>query len=256
MLFVSGVTRCPACGGPLDDTDDTIPVAPWEAPAQDWVGFYHRECLAMLPWWAEAVARWRGYNEAQLRSRAKSTTVLGRNDRYALVYGAADRVIELFYLQHMARQRFPDPGGWAAFVGFVTGVAEGESYRENKAGAFESPNKQYSARIVPPDRVVLGWGEAVRREIDFAREEYDAYVAQHGELTGFVEFPELAERGLLRPTAVDGELAKNRGVVVEVKPVKNVYVVSFDAPRMVRLGLSREEFADLAKFLAGVKLGH
>jgi hypothetical protein len=255
MRFYSGKTPCQVCGRPLDLTDDWIPIPLWDATAQVVPGFYHRTCFDRHPWRSEAVIRWRRYNEAQIQSRAASTEVVGQTNRYLLIYGTADRALELFYLDHMARQRFRDPDEWTGFVQFVRDVAEDESFRDNQEGEFESQSRQFSARIVPPDRVVLGWGVAVRREMDFPREEYDAYVAQHGPLQGFVEFPELVEAGLLHPTMVDGELAKNRGVVVEVKPVKDVYVVVFDAPRIVRLELSREQFTDLAQFLAGLKLG-
>lgn len=255
MRFYSGKSICQACARPLDVTDDWIPIPPWDDPEGKWTGFYHRECLHLLPWWDEASRRWRTYNEAQVRSRSASTTIVARNDRYLLLYGAADRALELFYLQHMARQRFRDPEEWIGFVQFVIEVANGDRFRNNQAGKFESPSKQYSIRIVPPKSVVLTWGMAVRREMDFPREDYEAFVAKHGALTGFVDFPEMVELGMLHPSMVDGELAKNRGVIVDVKPVKNVYVVSFDAPRIIQLELSREEFADLAKFLAGTKLG-
>ncbi len=254
MRFSSGQSACRACGLPLDLTDDWVAIPPWEDPERKWAGFYHRECIALLPWWGEAVARWRATTEAQLRSRAASTQTVGRTDRYLLVYGAADRALELFYLRHLARQRFRGPDEWNEFVRFVAGVAAGDDTAEQAPGVFASPSQQFSARVVPPDRVVLGWGVAVRREMDFPRAEYDAYAAQHGPLQGYADFPRLVASGMLHPTMVDGELAKNRGVVVDVKPVKDVYVVSFDAARTVRLNLSREEFDDLAAFLTGIKL--
>jgi hypothetical protein len=255
MRFYSGKTTCQVCGRPLDLTDDWIAIPPWDATAEVVTGFYHRTCFDRLPWRNQAALRWRRYNEAQIQSRAASTQVVGKTNRYLLLYGTADRAFELFYWDHLARQRFRAPDEWIEFVQFIRGVAASETFRDNQEGEFESPSRQFSVQIVPPNRVALSWGVPVRREMDFPRAEYDAYAAQHGPLTGFVEFPELVEAGLLHPTMVDGELAKNRGVVVDVKPVKDVYVVVFDAPRIVRLELSREEFTELARFLAGLKLG-
>jgi len=189
-----------------------------------------------------------------VQSRAASTRVVGRTDRYLLVYGAADRAIELFYLGHMARQRFRTPVEWGEFTQLVRQTTASEAFRAGRDAEFESANQQYTIRQVDAGRVTLSWGVAVTREMDFKKTEYDEYVAANGPLTGFVEFPALVEAGLLHPVMVDGELAKNRGLVVSVKPVKEVYVVTFDAPRVVTLDLSGQEFADLTRFLAGLKL--
>lgn len=254
MRFFSGKSTCVGCGRPLDVTDDWIPIPPWEAPDRKWTGFYHRECLALLPWWADAVARWRTNAEAQVRSRSASTRVIARAQRFLLVYGSADNALELFYLGHMARQRFRDPAEWTEFAQLIRDAAASEAYRDGTDGEFQSASEQYAVRLVGKSRAVVRWGVAVRREMDFAKAEYERYAADHGPLQGFVDFPAKVAAGLLHPVMVDGELAKNRGVVIDVKPVKEVYVVTFDAPRLVSLDLMREEFADLVRFLAGVKL--
>jgi len=254
MLIATGEI-CPGCGRVIEPTDDVVPVTPYEAGCAGAVvvGAYHRGCLALIPERERVAAKWRDNLVAALRRRADagSIAVIGQGHGFVIVFTKPDERIMLCYLNQMAHQRFTNVAQWRDFVALVKGFDP-----DSVQGPHEASSKRGASTLAlrSTDGVGVSWVEPVSLEIDFAKADFADYVARFGPLRGEVDFAELAATGKLCPVEVEGSLAKNRGVVRDVRTVGGVSVVTFDALKRTELLLTVAEFRELQRVATGVKV--
>jgi hypothetical protein len=249
MLIVIGESACPGCGRVIEATDDCVPVTPHETVRAIPVGAYHRECLAIFPERERVVAKWRDNMVASVRRRGDSTSVIGQGRGYVIVFNSADEQVILYYLNQMANQRFIDLPEWRDFATLVKGFDPTNT--EPRDVVSRLGISTLAARA--GGQVVLSWVEPVSLEIDLAKANYEAYVAQFGPLRGEVNFGELVAAGKLSPVQVEGSLEKNRGVVQNVRSLGDLYIVTFDASKRIEIPLTVADFRELQQTVKGVK---
>jgi hypothetical protein len=168
-----------------------------------------------------------------------------------IVYTSTDEQVVLYYLNQMADQRFRGAARWRDFAALVKGFDPASAMWHPEA----APESGASALAMRPDgQVVVSWADLVGLEIDLAKADYDAYVERFGPLRGSVNFAELVAAGKLSPVQVDGSLEKNRGAVHDIRALGQVYVVSVDALKWTELPLAPEEFHELQRAVASVKI--
>jgi hypothetical protein len=250
-MLIATDEMCPGCRKGIDPTDDMVAIAPGESARALPAGTYHRECLAQVPDRDQVVAKWRDNVVAAIRTRSDSVKVVGQGRGYVIVCNSADEQIVLFYLNHMAAQSFNTLNQWRDFAAQVKAF-DPVSATWHPSAPPELGSSEVAVRL--DGRIVVSWTESVGLEVDLAKANYDLYVERFGPLRGTVNFAELVAAGKLAPVQVEGSLEKNRGVVRDIRLLGAIYVVSLDALRCTELPLAPDEFRELQRAVAGVKM--
>lgn len=253
MWFISGETMCGECGKPLDSTHDIITVTPHESGGSDRTGFYHRDCFNELPDKRSLIALWRENLHASVKARSESTRVLNSSGRFLAVFNSVDDSIVLYLLEEWAELRFYGPEQWTEFHVFLESFDLTRRALGQEAGELRSASEAYILDFDEEEGMVrMRWALPVEKELDFDRVGYEKFVAENGELAGWVDFGQLAESRRLAPVYVDGLLEKARGTIRSVKEVKDVWVVSIEARQETCVGLSPPIFEEFRVFARNV----
>lgn len=247
MQFISGQTSCPVCQQVLDISDDIVAVSPTEADQTGRSGFYHRACFERLPERRQLVANWRANLAASIETRRDTATVLAADSDYLAVFNGADESLVLYWLKHWAELRFLGPDEWGEFVEFLEAVPT-----DWKTGTRVSPGGRYRLIALENASIELSGSEPVIKRLEYRRDDYENHVREHGSLTSEVDFAALARTGQLRPIVERDLFERSRGIIQDIIPARDIYIVSYAAPRQTTLRMDHAALAALRAFVARI----